>query len=895
MAAPILATKLYVPPLRSKVVIRSRLLEQLNDGLTTGCTLTLVSAPAGFGKTTLVSEWIAGCEQPPAWLSLDEGDSDPARFITYLVKALQTIKAGIGDELLAMLQSPQPLQIESILTSLLNEVSTIPNSSLLILDDYHLIDSQLVDQSLAFLIKHQPPQMHLVITTREDPSLPLARLRARNQLTEIRAADLRFTDNEAAEFLNQVMGLDLTTEQVATLEARTEGWVAGLQLAALSMQGEQDAAGFIQAFSGTHAFVLDYLLEEVLHKQPERVQEFLLRTSILERLNGDLCDALWPDTPIGQETLESLERANLFVIPLDRERRWYRYHHLFGDLLRQRAGQNLNPEDIAHDHIRASEWYEKNGEMHEAFQHAIAAKDFNRAADLAEKGWEAINASLQPAAWLAWTRHLPEDVIRLRPVLCTQIAWSFTDMGQVEASESRLRDSERCLADSANAIVVEERQFRALPARIAFARALNSQVAGMSSATVSHAEEALTLVPEDDPFLAAQIKSVLGIAYWGNGQLDAAAQSMREWIESTTKAGNTIFAIASGFGLADILILQGYLHEAKRAIEQSLQLAEEHGRAQGVIVNHHIGLAMIAHEMGDDETAKTCFDESLALAAQSTLINTPYRLQIAKALFKESAGEWDTALERLDEARRVYVENPIPNTRPVEALMTRIHLRQGKLSKAQEWARERNLSVDDEVSYLREFELLTFARILLAEGNQGDALGLLSHLLEAAEKDKRTASIIEILIVQILAHEAQGDISSALVVLQHVLELAKPEGYLRIFVNEGETMAELLKKVKNEDGRLQNYIQKLLKAFGREEKALPTSFNSQPLIDPLSERELEVLRLIADGLSNQEIAEKLYLSLHTVKIHARNIYAKLGVNSRTQAVARGKELGLLEN
>ena len=895
MAAPIIATKLYVPPLRSKVVIRSRLLEQLNDGLTTGCTLTLVSAPAGFGKTTLVSEWIAGCERPAAWLSLDEGDSDPARFITYLVKALQTIKAGIGDELLAMLQSPQPLQIESILTSLLNEVSTIPNSSLLILDDYHLIDSQLVDQSLAFLIKHQPPQMHLVITTREDPSLPLARLRARNQLTEIRAADLRFTDNEAAEFLNQVMGLDLTTEQVATLEARTEGWVAGLQLAALSMQGEQDAAGFIQAFSGTHAFVLDYLLEEVLHKQPERVQEFLLRTSILERLSGDLCDALWPDTPIGQETLESLERANLFVIPLDRERRWYRYHHLFGDLLRQRAGQNLNPEDIAHDHIRASEWYEKNGEMHEAFQHAIAAKDFNRAADLAEKGWEAINASLQPATWLAWTRHLPEDVICLRPVLCTQIAWSFTDTGQVEASESRLRDSERCLADSANAIVVEERQFRTLPARIAFARALNSQVAGMSSATVSHAEEALTLVPEDDPFLAAQIKSVLGIAYWGNGQLDAAAQSMREWIESTTKAGNTVFAIASGFGLADILILQGHLHEAKRAIEQSLQLAEEHGQAQGVIVNHHIGLAMITHEMGDDETAKTCFDESLALAAQSTLINTPYRIQIAKALFKESAREWDMALERLDEARRVYVENPIPNTRPVEALMTRIHLRQGNLSKAQEWAWERNLSVDDEVSYLREFELLTFARILLAEGNQGDALGLLSRLLEAAEKDKRTASIIEILIVQILAHEAQGDISSALVVLQHVLELAKPEGYLRIFVNEGETMAKLLKKVKNEDGRLQKYIQKLLKAFGREEKTLPTSLNSQPLIDPLSERELEVLRLIADGLSNQEIAEKLYLSLHTVKIHARNIYAKLGVNSRTQAVARGKELGLLEN
>ena len=380
MSAPILATKLYIPPPRTKVVLRPRLIEQLNEGLAAGRKLTLISAPAGFGKTTLVSEWIASCGRPVAWLSLDEGDNDPARFISYLVKALQTIQAGIGEGLLAALQSPQPLQIETILTTLLNEISTIPEHFLLVLDDYHSIDSQPVDQSLAFLIEHQPPQMHLVIATREDPPLPLARLRARGQCTELRAADLRFTPAEAAEFLNRVMGLDLSDEDVAALEARTEGWIAGLQLAAISMRGHKDAAGFIQSFTGSHRFVMDYLLEEVLHQQSESIQAFLLRTSILDRMCGPLCDAVLLDPSIpGQATLEYLERANLFIVPQDNERRWYRYHHLFGDLLRKRLGQSLTPGGIAELQLHASEWYENNDLMLEAFRHAAAANDIERA------------------------------------------------------------------------------------------------------------------------------------------------------------------------------------------------------------------------------------------------------------------------------------------------------------------------------------------------------------------------------------------------------------------------------------------------------------------------------------------------------------------------------------
>jgi LuxR family maltose regulon positive regulatory protein len=449
-------------------------------------------------------------------------------------------------------------------------------------------------------------------------------------------------------------------------------------------------------------------------------------------------------------------------------------------------------------------------------------------------------------------------------------------------------------------IVVEEKQFHALPARIAFARTYNSQITGPPSTTVKFAEEALTLVPEDEPFLNAQIKTVLGSAYWSSGKLDAAAQAMREWIKSTQKAGNFVFAIASGFGLADILIAQGHLREAKRTIQQSLQFAFEHEQARGVIANHYVGLAMIAHEMGDDEAATAYFEEGITLAKQSTLIDTPYRIRIAQARFKESNRDFDAALELLDEAKRVYVETPIPMARPVEALQARIYLRQGNPAKARDWVRDRELSVNDEISYLREFEHITLARVLITEyrGEREeqkilDALRLLERLLTAANDEKRTGSVIEVLIVQALAHEAQGDTASALGALKRALALAAPEGYVRIFADEGPSLARLLYENLSETVE-PDYIRRLLAAFPDTDPERTTSPKNQTeLIEPLSERELEVLQLIADGLKNQEIANRLYLSLHTVKIHARRIYAKLGVSSRTQAAAKAKSLGIL--
>lgn len=906
MPAPVLATKLYIPSSRPNVVVRSRLIERLNMGLTSSRTpsMTLISAPAGFGKTTLVSEWVAGCKRPIAWLSLDESDNDLTRFLTYLVSALQTIISEIGASVLNTLHSsPPPLpSIESLLTALINEIDASPDNFILVLDDYHMLDSKPVDQTLNFLVEHLPQQMHLVITTREDPSLPLARLRARDQLTELRADDLRFTPTEAAEFLNQVMGLNLTVENIAALEARTEGWIAGLQLAALSMQGHADVTNFIQSFTGAHHFVLDYLLEEVLHQQPENVQAFLLHTSILNRLCGPLCDAVLLDPSVsGQETLESLERANLFIVALDNERRWYRYHHLFGDLLRQRQGQNLKPEELAKYHIRASEWYEQNNEEAEAFQHAIAAKDFNRAAGLAEKFWQGMNQSFQSAAWLGWVKQLPESLIRTRPVLCTQIGWAFMDAGDVESSESSLRDAELYLEGLSEAMVlVDEKEIQTLPARIAFARAYNAQTQLDFSATVKYAELAIKLAPEGDQFMRAGAAAILGGSYWASGDLDAACKSMSDWIDSSLKAGNFIFSIASESGKAEIQTAQGHLHEALRTYEQSLQHASTYGsEVNQILAHHHLGLALLHHEMGNDESAAQYFQQSMELEKQSTLVEFPYRRSLAQARLKESEEDLDAALEFLDEAKRLYISTPIPNTRPAEALKTRIYLKHGQLSKAQDWVRESGIKVNDELSYLREFEHITLARVLIveyqsvaSEDKMKDALGLLSRLLQTAEDAKRMGSMLEILTVQALAFHAHSETSQALASLKHALTLAETEGYFRFFVNEGKPMAELLTALSHarEDERLNNYVHKLMNAF---DKTKPEPANAQSLIDPLSERELEVLRLVADGLSNDEISQKLFLALSTVKGHNLRIFGKLQAKSRTEAVARARELGLL--
>jgi len=951
----LLQTKLYVPPIRPGLVSRPRLLDLLNEGLPRPSNslarqgaslsegrfarrLTLISAPAGFGKTTLISEWVQamGGATPPmaaAWLSLDEGDSDSTRFLTYLVAALQTIAANIGEGVLGMLQSSQPPPTESILTVLLNEITSLPDNFALILDDYHVIDAKPVDNALTFLLEHLPPQMHLVIATREDPNLPLARLRARGQMTELRITDLRFTPSEAAEFFNQVMGLNLSAEEVSSLETRTEGWIAGLQLAALalqgtlSMRGRADVSGFIKAFAGDNRYIVDYLVEEVLQRQPERVRSFLLQTSILDRLSGPLCDAVrfGPAEPpsssegtavTGQEDgkgmLEALERGNLFVVPLDDKREWYRYHHLFADVLQARLMVE-QPNQVPALHRRASEWYEHNGSPADAIRHALAAEDFERAAGLVELAWPAMDWSFQSATWLGWVKALPDELVRARPVLSVGYAWALLNWGELAAGEARLRDAERWLDPAGDMsarpegsadgmVVVDEEQFRTLPASIATARALHAQALGDAPTTVKYARRALDLLAETDYFERGRLAVILGLAHWTSGDLEAAHRSFTDAMASFRMAGNILFAVSFTFILADIRIVQGRLHEAVSTYERSLQLATEQGEPvlEGT-AELYLGLSELHREQGDLESARQYLLRSEELGDQTEVYR--YRLCRAHARMREAQGDPDTALDLLDEAERwLHFETPIPDLRPSAAFKARVWVRQGRLAQALGWVRERGLSAADDLSYLREFEHVILVRVLIARYKSDrveryihEAMALLERLLKAAEEGGRTGSVIEILVLQALAHDAQGDIPPALMSLERALLLAEPEGYVRIFVDEGPPMAALLREAAKQS-TAPNYVRQLRSALGKAatyRKVAGRTPVTQLLIDPLSERELEVLRLLRSELNGPEIARELVVSLNTMRTHTKNIYSKLGVNSRRAAVRRAEELDLL--
>ena len=859
MPEQILATKLHVPAPRPKAVPRPRLIARLNEGL--HHKLTLISAPAGFGKTTLVSEWIAGSRQPAAWLSLDEEDSDPTRFLAYLVAALRSVAANIGEGVSGVPPT------ESILTALLNEIAAIPQPFIIVLDDYHLIDAKPVEDALAFLLEHLPPRMHLVIATREDPRLPLARLRARGQMAELRAADLRFTPAETTEFLNRMMGLGLAADDIAALETRTEGWIAGLQLAAISMRGHEDASGFIRSFSGSHGFVLDYLVEEVLDQQPENVQTFLLRTSILERLCGPLCDAVLPGSSAsGQATLEYLEHANLFIVSLDNERRWYRYHHLFAELLRQR--QQRKAASTAELHSLASQWYEDNGLEIDAFHHAAAANDIERAERLIEGKGMPLYFRGAMAPVLQWLESLPAAVLDARPSLWVTYASSLMMSGKPGGVERKLQAAEAALRSAE-----PDGQTRNLVGHIAAMRALVAASRNEAETMIAQSRRALEYLHPENLAVRTITSLTLGIAHQLQGDRAAAGRAFTEAMDIGQASGNMMITAAAATSLGQIQESENQLHPAAETYRRLLQVVGDPAHMAACEAHH--GLARIYYQWNDLDAAER-HAQQCARLAQQIECDISVACEVLQARLRLARGDPAGAAALLaragETARASNFVNQLPH---IAAAQVHTLLHQGNPAAAAQVAQSHDIPMSQ-------------ARVMLARGDPAGALALLEPIRGRMDAKCWHDERLKLMILQALSLQAQGNTDEALRHLGDALALAQPGGFVRIFVDEGPRMASLLAEAATK-GIMPDYTARLQTAFEAENP------KSEVATDPnqLSRRELEVLRLVAQGLSNQEISERLFVSLSTVKGHNLRIFEKLQVKRRTEAIARARELGLL--
>jgi len=914
MPHQILTTKLYIPAVHPNLVHRSRLVARLNQAL--HCKLTLISAPAGFGKTTLLSEWLShfripildfGLDSPEesiqnpqskiqnrvAWLSLDEEDNDVTRFFTYFIAALQPIDSTIGAALAEVLQSPQPPPIEPLMTTLINQIAAAGAPIILILDAYHVITAQAIHAALTFLLNHMPPTLHLVITSRADPPLPLAKLRGRGQLVEARAADLRFTTPEAEAFLNQTTELNLTAEDVAALEARTEGWIVGLQLAAVSMQGRNPAQTqhFITGFTGTHRYILDYLTDEVLNRQPPNIRSFLLQTSILEQLSAPLCQAVTGQADVRQ-ILEQLEQANLFLIPLDDERRWYRYHHLFVDVLRSRL-QQAQPELVDQLHRRAAEWYRQqaadleNEELiSNAVHHALAGSHWEYAAGLVEPIFFPMLMRGQQFTVKRWLETFPTDELHTRPQLCLHYAWVLLFTGRVDSYQSPLQIAERIWRSENNQPKLG--QVFNIQANVARLR-------GDTARTIELAQQALACLPEEDLFQRSISAMALGAGYVSTGRVTEAEEMLTQAGNLSRLTGNLLVQLIAMNRLGDVQVMQGQLHRAAQTYAEVLELAGERPLWQRV--EAHIALGRLHRQWNNLDAAQTHLQQGLELAHQTRRDVYLSRGYVALGQLRQARGQVEQAAEAFEQA--VAAAQQFGHANAVgyaRANQVRLWLAADRpdFEAIARWQAKHKLSPDDPPAYERETEHLVLARLLLAQNEPHTAESLLNRLLAAAELAGRVDSQIKILALQALAHRAQGQPDRALSTLERALALARPGGYLRVFVDEGEVIIGLLRQLAKqplEQETAQTQLADILAAMGQPvEPAAPAA---QPLIEPLTGREFEVLQLIANGASNRDIGQELVISVHTVKKHVSNIFGKLGVNSRTEALAQAQALDLI--
>jgi LuxR family maltose regulon positive regulatory protein len=886
-----LKTKICVPPLRPGWISRSRLDKRMDEGFERK--LILLSAPAGFGKTTLLVEWIHQYKIPAAWFSIDKRDNDPQHFLAYVILGLQSLEAAIGEVALTMLRSPQPPPIEPILINLLNDVNRISTDFAFVLDDYHLVDAKPIHNMITFLLENLAEQMHMIIATRSDPPLPLARLRSQNLLTELRAADLSFTNDEATRLFNQNIDLQLSARDIQLIETRTEGWAAGLQLAALSLQGRKDPSGFIKGFKGDNRYIADYLTEEVLNRQPEDLRNFLLKTSILGRLCGPLCDTV-TDQENSEQVLNDLEKANLFVIPLDDERRWYRYHHLFADLLEQRLRAQQS-DLIPELHRRASQWFTNNGFKNEAVDHAFWAQDYDRAVELMEEIAETDWDRARESQLLQWFKKLPDEKIDANPRLCIFYARELFKSGYMDDTEKRLQAAEQMLKTAPGGDLNKE----GLLGRIAVIRAYMLTRTGDLSGTVDFSSQALKLLPEKDLNWRSVAATLLGMGY-GTGRLVEQQDAFGKAMEISKAAGNIYYHIFAGSCLASAMVQSGRLKEARDFIRQMLDLAIENGIEQTGIGGSLFGnLGLILCEWNEFEEGIRLIHKGIELSelGRDPVLVAVCQLSLLRALiYQMDLTGVVKLMEELNERARNFV---LPSwiAHLISAFNVFGWLGSGNLDAALQWAKERGLSADDKLDVQHEVEYLALAHILIAQNKLDEADQLLQRLIKNAAAGHRVYMLIEMRLWRVLIFTLMADTAAALAELKLALALAEPGGFIMIFVSKGNHVAELLEEilaVKKQDhdaaeaGFSLSYARKIRSVF----KAI-TPPKIEGLMDPISERELEVLQLIAAGLSNKEIAEKLFISLNTVKTHTKNINSKLDVSSRTRAVARAKELGLL--
>jgi LuxR family transcriptional regulator, maltose regulon positive regulatory protein len=907
----LLATKLHIPPSRPDFLTRPGLLQRLTQA--TARELTLVCAPAGFGKTTLLAGWARASRRPVAWLSLDAGDSDPARFWRYVAAALDQARPGLGQQVARLLHGVQQPPLEAVVTAIVNHLAATPDEVVLVLDDYHLVEGPLVHDSLAVLLERLPPSLRLVVASRADPPLPLARLRGRGQLAELRQRHLRFTTEEAGALLAAATGQQLPEAAVAALTARTEGWVAGLQLAGLSLRDHDDPAAFVRTFTGSHRYVLDYLTEEVLARQPEHLVRFLLETSILERLSGPLCDAVTGRSD-GQRLLEQAERANLFLVPLDGQRRWWRFHHLFADLLRARL-QRADPARVPQLHRAAAAWYEAHELGDDAIHHALAAGDPYWAARLIERHLEEQIVRRSEGATLArWLAALPAEVIRSRPRLCLGQAIAALLSGRADQAEPLIRAAEDAAAASGNepyqpSVGRTASILANLPAVLAVGHADLARLRGDSEGEATFARVVLARLTDEDRLLGSFARYHLAMADWLGGRLQEAERTLAQVVAERLEAGERYLAVRAGYDLGHVQQDQGRLGAAGYTYQRALELAGEPDQprlpAAGMA---QVGLAEVRYERNELDAAGRHATAGVAHCRE--LAYTP-ALAAGLAILartRHAQGDRAGALDALAQAEAVMpglevadLLNPVPSQR------ARLLLASGDLAEAARRVRERGLGADDRPDYPHEGAYLVLARVLLAEQAPERALGLLGRLRDLAVAEDRAGSLVEVEALRALGLAAAGDEAGALTTLAEAVRLAAPEGYVRVFVDEGLPMATLLGRLATApatrrsppaDDPPRHHLGRLLQAFERDRLDIPPPPRRggvvvPGLIAPLTSRELEVLALLAAGEPNHVIASKLVISLDTVKRHVSHLLDKLGAANRTQAVARARELGLL--